>query len=88
MSFRIKLTLFTVGFVLLASLAILGVSVFQSRQRERRDIQTLRTSELTKLKNNLQSSVDIICAVEDRVRPPEMSANLEGIISRLKKRAA
>ena len=86
MSFRIKLTLFTVGFVLLASLAILGVSVFQSRQRERRDIQTLRTSELTKLKNNLQSSVDIICAVEDRVSPPEMSANLEGIISRLKKR--
>jgi PAS domain S-box-containing protein len=86
MSFRIKLTLFTVGFVLLASLAILGVSVFQSRQRERRDIQTLRTSELTKLKNNLQSSVDIICAVEDRVGPPEMSANLEGIISRLKKR--
>src|SRR5271157_5333404 len=87
MSLRLKLTLFTVGFVLGASMAILSVSVWQSRQRERRDIQTLRTSELNRLKTNLQSSVDIICAVEDREGPPEMSANLEGIVARLKKSA-
>jgi PAS domain S-box-containing protein len=88
MSLRIKLTLFTVGFVLLATLAILAVSVLQIRQKERRDIQTLRTNELKRLQNNLQSSVNLICsAVEDRIGTPEMSANLAGIIKKLKKSA-
>ena len=86
MSLRIKLTLFTVGFVLLASLAILAISVLQIRQKERHDIQTLRTNELKRLQNNLQSSVNLICsAVEDRVGTPEMSANLAGMIKKLKK---
>lgn len=87
MSLRLKLTFFTVGFVLVASIAVLSVSVWQSRQRERRDIQTLRISELNRLKTDLQSSVDIICAVEDYKGPTEMSANLEGLIVRLKKSA-
>lgn len=86
MSLRIKLTLFTVGFVLLATLAILAVSVLQIRQKEKRDIQTLRTNELRRLQNNLQSSVNLICsAVEDRIGTPEMPANLAGIIKKLKK---
>lgn len=86
MSLRIKLTLFTVSFVLLASVAILAISVLQIRQKERRDIQTLRINELKRLQNNLQSSVNLICtAVEDRMGTPEMSANLTGIIKKLKK---
>ncbi len=88
MSFRFKLTLFTVCFVLLASSAILAVSVFQIHQKEKRDIENMRKNELARLKNNLKTSVDLICsAVEDRMGTPEMSINLAGIIKKLKKSA-
>ncbi len=86
MSLRIKLTLFTVGFVLLATLAILVVTVLQIRQKEQRDITKLRTSELRRMQSNLQSSVSLICsAVEDRMGTAEMSANLVNIIKKLRK---
>jgi PAS domain S-box-containing protein len=86
MSLRLKLTLFTVSFVLLVSLAILSASVVQIRQKEKRDIETLRTNELKRMQNNLQSSVNLICsAVEDRMGSPEMPVNLSGIIKKLKK---
>jgi PAS domain S-box-containing protein len=88
MSLRIKLTLFTVGFVLLASLAILSVSVLQIRQKEQRDISTLRTNELNRLQYNLKNSVNLISsAVEDIMGPQEMPENLISIIKRIKNNA-
>jgi PAS domain S-box-containing protein len=85
MSLRIKLTLFTVGFVLLASLTILSATVLQIRQKEQRDIKILRSNEIKRLQNNLQNSVDLICsAVEDRIGTPELPANLAGIIKKLR----
>jgi PAS domain S-box-containing protein len=85
MKLRFKLTLFTVSFVLLASMAILAVSVFQIRQKEKRDISTFRANELRRLQNNLQSNVDLLSsAMEDKIGTPEMPSNLAALIKKLK----
>jgi PAS domain S-box-containing protein len=85
MSLRLKLTLFTVGFVLMASLAILSVTSRQSYERGRRDIKAFRSNALIRLQNNLQSSVNLICStVDDRMSKPKIAFKLTGIIKKIK----
>jgi PAS domain S-box-containing protein len=83
MSLRIKLTLFTVGFVLLASIAILSLSILQIRQKEGRDIKTLRTTEMKRLQYNLKISLDFVSSMtegpsENTSRLPEDLINITG----------
>ncbi len=60
MSLRIKLPLFTALFVLLASMAILWVSVQQTVKRGERNIADIRSFETSRIKNLLKEHVNLI----------------------------
>jgi PAS domain S-box-containing protein len=59
-SLRIKLPLFIVLFVFLASTAILGISVKQTRTRGEKNIADIRSIETARVKNVLKEHVNII----------------------------
>lgn len=60
MSLRLKLPLFIVLLVFVASIAILSVSVYQTRKRGESDVATIRTNETAKVKNTIKEHVDIM----------------------------
>jgi PAS domain S-box-containing protein len=60
MSLKIKLSLFIVLLVFIASSAILAISVYQTRRRGGEDIARIRTNETARVKSTIKEHVDIM----------------------------
>ena len=60
MSLKIKLILFIVVLVFIASIAILAISVYQTRKRGKEDVLRIKTNETVRVKNAYKEHVDIM----------------------------
>ena len=83
-SLRARLIIYSIIFVFTTSCAILWISVYQSKKRGERDIESIRLLENTRVRNTLKGRVDIICSFIDAhyrrsMTPEEMLPLLEQI---------